>query len=371
MTIRMDQPKRFDLVGNRVMIAGIGTGFEATINYRVHEGHDEVTGSINVGGGTGEHAQFQVKANVGNAAFQLDRLFVEVFEVSAEDGSEIHKISKPVLLGSRMVEGDYIGYREHVVKQDETLSEDRPGALRHNRLRAPGARERAPDRRPRPDLPRSGDQSADRQRLSNGLPVATRSSCGPSVYRPLGASGLTNGTGASPQREARSEATTTRRPRMRAHTITTMSRRRRQRRRRALALALGVCALAIPATRERATRRRATTRRPTRQRRLERVEPGHGGSGYSSVNVDRPAASEPVGERERRLRLLVAERDHRTARRRRRRSSPARRAARTTGSTGSAPWSARGRAGARRARRRRAAHGPQAHARSRRPPSTS
>ena len=46
-----------------------------------------------------------------------------MFEVSAKDGSEIHKISKPVLLGSRMVEGDYIGYREHVVKQNETLSE--------------------------------------------------------------------------------------------------------------------------------------------------------------------------------------------------------------------------------------------------------
>src|SRR4029453_10290813 len=95
MTIRMDQPKRFDLVGNRVMIAGIGTGFEATINYRVHEGHDEVTGSINVGGGTGEHAQFQVKANVSNAAFQLDRLFVEVFEVSAQDGSEITRSQSP------------------------------------------------------------------------------------------------------------------------------------------------------------------------------------------------------------------------------------------------------------------------------------
>ncbi len=122
MTIRMDQPKRFDLVGNRVMIAGIGTGFEATINYRVHEGHDEVTGSINVGGGTGEHAQFQVKANVSNAAFQLDRLFVEVFEVSAQDGSEIHKVSKPVLLGPRMVDGDYIGYREHVVQAGDTLS---------------------------------------------------------------------------------------------------------------------------------------------------------------------------------------------------------------------------------------------------------
>jgi nucleoid-associated protein YgaU len=122
MTIRMDQPRRFDLVGNRVMIAGIGTGFEATINYRVHEGHDEVTGSINVGGGTGEHAQFQVKANVANAAFQLDRLFVEVFEISAEDGSEIHKVRRPVFLGARMVDPQYIGYREHVVKPGETLS---------------------------------------------------------------------------------------------------------------------------------------------------------------------------------------------------------------------------------------------------------
>lgn len=122
MTIRMDQPRRFDLVGNPVMIAGIGTGFEATINYRVHEGHDEVTGAINVGGGTGEHGQFQVKARVGNAAFQLDRLFVEVFEVSANDGSEINKVSKPVLLATRMVDGSYIGYREHVVKQGQTLS---------------------------------------------------------------------------------------------------------------------------------------------------------------------------------------------------------------------------------------------------------
>ncbi len=121
MSIRMDQPRRFDLVGNPVMIAGIGTGFEATINYRVHDGHDEVTGFINVGGGTGEHAQFQVKARVGNAAFQLDRLFVEVFEVSAKDGSELNKVSKPVLLGTRMVDGRYIGYREHVVKAGETL----------------------------------------------------------------------------------------------------------------------------------------------------------------------------------------------------------------------------------------------------------
>ncbi len=121
MAIRLDQPRRFDLVGNPVLIGGIGTGFEATINYRVHEGHDEVTGFITVGGGTGEHAQFQKRVAVGSASFTLDRLFVQVFEVSAKDGSELHKVSIPVLLATRMVKG-YIGYREHVVKRGDTLT---------------------------------------------------------------------------------------------------------------------------------------------------------------------------------------------------------------------------------------------------------
>ena len=34
----------------------------------------------------------------------------------------MHKVTRPVLLGSRMVKGRYIGYREHVVKQGDTLT---------------------------------------------------------------------------------------------------------------------------------------------------------------------------------------------------------------------------------------------------------
>ena len=49
MTIRIDQPRPFDLVGDPILIGGVGTGFEATLNYRVHEGHDEVTGFFTVG----------------------------------------------------------------------------------------------------------------------------------------------------------------------------------------------------------------------------------------------------------------------------------------------------------------------------------
>jgi LysM repeat protein len=117
----IQQPQPFDLVGDPVLIAGIGQGFEATLNWRVHDGHDERTGFFNVGGGTGEHGQFQVQAAIGAAAFQLDRLFVEVFEESAEDGSEINKVIVPVVYGPRIVPG-YIGFRLHTVKPGETLS---------------------------------------------------------------------------------------------------------------------------------------------------------------------------------------------------------------------------------------------------------
>jgi LysM repeat protein len=121
MPNEIQQPKPFDLVGDPVLFAGIGQGFEATLNWRIHDGHDERTGFFNVGGGTGEHGQFHVAAAIGPAAFQLDRLFVEVFEESANDGSEINKVIVPVIYGPRIV-ANYIGFRLHKVKAGETLS---------------------------------------------------------------------------------------------------------------------------------------------------------------------------------------------------------------------------------------------------------
>lgn len=121
MPNQIQQPQPFDIVGDPVLIAGIGQGFEATLNWRVHDGHDERTGFFNVGGGTGEHGQFQIAAAIGTAAFQLDRLFVEVYEESAQDGSEINKVIVPVIYGPRIV-SDYIGFRLHTVRRGDTLS---------------------------------------------------------------------------------------------------------------------------------------------------------------------------------------------------------------------------------------------------------
>ena len=121
MSIDVQQPRAYDLVSNAIQIAGVAGGaFEATFNYRVSEGHDEVTGSFMAGDGVGGHGQFQLIVDVSGASFQLDRVFVEVFHTSPNDGTELDKVIVPAVLGPKIVPG-YNNYLEHVVSPGETL----------------------------------------------------------------------------------------------------------------------------------------------------------------------------------------------------------------------------------------------------------
>ncbi|MEE2034060.1 Gmad2 immunoglobulin-like domain-containing protein [Rhodococcus chondri] len=106
MSIDIQQPRAYDLVTSSIRVGGMAGGaFEATFNYRIHEGHDEFTGSFMAGDGAGGHGQFQLIVDVSGAAFQLDRVFVEVFWTSPEDGSELGKVVVPVILGPKIVAG--------------------------------------------------------------------------------------------------------------------------------------------------------------------------------------------------------------------------------------------------------------------------
>ncbi|MGW4397418.1 Gmad2 immunoglobulin-like domain-containing protein [Amycolatopsis nivea] len=121
MTVNLEQPATYDVVGNNIQLGGVAGGaFEAGFSYRIHEGHDEVTGSFLAGDGSGGHNQFQLVVDVSRAAFKLDRLFVEVFHVSPKDGAELEKAVVPVVFGPKIVPG-YRNYLEHVVAQGETL----------------------------------------------------------------------------------------------------------------------------------------------------------------------------------------------------------------------------------------------------------
>jgi nucleoid-associated protein YgaU len=121
MSVRIQQPQPHDLVTDQIQIGGTAGGaFEAGFSYRVHEGHDEKTGSFLAGDGTGGHGQYHLTVNVSGAAFKLAQLFVEVFHVSPEDGTERDKVVVPVLLGRIIIPG-YRTYLEHVVVSGETL----------------------------------------------------------------------------------------------------------------------------------------------------------------------------------------------------------------------------------------------------------
>lgn len=118
---QIQQPQPFDLVGNQLMIAGIGTGFESVLNWRVHDGHDERTGSV-IAGSMGIHAQFQVQVDLTGAAFQLDRIFVEVFEEDQSgEGEERNKVIVPVIYGPS-IDAGYFGFKRHRVVRGETVS---------------------------------------------------------------------------------------------------------------------------------------------------------------------------------------------------------------------------------------------------------
>ncbi len=121
MSVDVQQPRPYDLLSNAIQVAGVAGGaFEANFNYRVTEGHDEVTGFFMAGDGMGGHGQFQLTVDVSSAAFQLDRVFVEVFHTSPKDGTELDKVIVPVVLGAKIIPG-YLNYLEHVVQSGETL----------------------------------------------------------------------------------------------------------------------------------------------------------------------------------------------------------------------------------------------------------
>ena len=121
MTLVVQQPQPYDIVGDVVLVAGVAGGaFEASFVYEVSDGHDEVSGPFTAGDGVGGHGQFQAQADVSGASFVRSLAFVRVFHTSAEDGAPLDETIVPVVLGSRLVPG-YTVYDEYVVQAGDTL----------------------------------------------------------------------------------------------------------------------------------------------------------------------------------------------------------------------------------------------------------
>jgi hypothetical protein len=119
--ITVRQPRPHDIVDDPIVVAGVGTGFEGTLQARVrdHQGRELVHKHF-MAGGTGIWGNFLVRLDVTDIPSN-PRGTLEVYEISAEDGSEINKRVVRIVFG-RSLTDPYTGFAIRVVKPGDTLS---------------------------------------------------------------------------------------------------------------------------------------------------------------------------------------------------------------------------------------------------------
>jgi nucleoid-associated protein YgaU len=119
--ISVRHPRPHDLVDDPVEVAGVGTGFEGTLQARLrnHAG-DEIAQKHFQAGGTGIWGNFFFRIDVPGVP-DRPRGSLEVFEFSAKDGSEINKRVIPIVFGRALVD-PFHGFTIHTVEPGETLS---------------------------------------------------------------------------------------------------------------------------------------------------------------------------------------------------------------------------------------------------------
>ena len=99
----------------------MGTGFEGTLQARLRNAAGtELVQRHFQAGGTGIWGNFFFRIDTPGLP-ERPRGTLEVFELSAEDGSEIHKRVVPIVFGRALVD-PYQGFAIHTVSAGETLS---------------------------------------------------------------------------------------------------------------------------------------------------------------------------------------------------------------------------------------------------------
>jgi nucleoid-associated protein YgaU len=119
--ISVRQPRPFDLVDEPVEVCGVGTGFEATFAARVRDANGGELAQVTItAGGTGIWGNFRAALALGTVP-ATPQGTLEVFEFSAQDGSEINKVTVPITFGRALVD-PYHGFAQHTVVRGDTLS---------------------------------------------------------------------------------------------------------------------------------------------------------------------------------------------------------------------------------------------------------
>lgn len=118
VTLDIQQPQPFDLVGPTILIAGNATAFEGTLSITVSEGHDEFSSFTTVGALGLRQFQGSIAIPESNA-FQLSRLFLTLADDTGNENGP--SVVIPVIFGPKIL-GGYQGWQPHVVQPGDTLT---------------------------------------------------------------------------------------------------------------------------------------------------------------------------------------------------------------------------------------------------------
>lgn len=119
-TISLRHPRPYDIVDDPVEVAGVGTGFEGTLHARLRNAAgNEIATRFFDAGGTGIWGNFFFRIDTPGIPSRPQGT-LEVYEISAADGSEVDKQVVPIVFGRALV-NPYQGFAVHEVKQGETL----------------------------------------------------------------------------------------------------------------------------------------------------------------------------------------------------------------------------------------------------------
>jgi LysM repeat protein len=118
ITIRSPLPN--DIVDEPIQISGIAIAFEGTFQVRVRDSNGAKVAErfFTAAGGTAWR-NFQITMPLGRVPATTSGT-LEVFEQSANDGSEINKTTIPIVFGRALV-NPYTGFFQYEVKRGDTL----------------------------------------------------------------------------------------------------------------------------------------------------------------------------------------------------------------------------------------------------------
>lgn len=125
--IEVRHPLPGDLVGPSFGLAGLGSGFEGDLCYRVTTGTGEVIADGHMRGGAYSMREFQAEVELNVERVDKTDGRLEVFWPSPADpeedplGPERDTVVVPIVFGFRVLD-DFVGVAFHEVKEGETLT---------------------------------------------------------------------------------------------------------------------------------------------------------------------------------------------------------------------------------------------------------